>query len=1066
MKIQLQTFIQPKVTSDAKVCLTKLIAFISVFLIFHSSYAQPDFFADKTTIHAGDTVQFTDFTTEGSFIITSYSWTFSIPGVTTLTSTQKNPRMVFLDKGVYDVTQIVYFGFGPQIKIRTNYLTVNDGSVGNDNAALVDMIGPKMVDPGVYTAKVKLRNRGENKINNVTINWELNGVLQTPIFWTSPLDTIKGIGSMDAIVPLGSVTLSVGSALSLKAWTSYPNGMPDSQTSNDTITFMLRPKLAGNYTIGGVNPDFITIKDAVRGLKSDYGIAGQVVFNIRTGTYIENVTIDSLKGTSSVNTVLFKSEGNDSSLVTITYAPVSLYDNYTIVIKNTNYISFKYLTINSTGTTLGRAFSLVGNTSFLSIENCCVSATSNPMSSNSNAIWGDKLTGSDLLLKNNLFIINGPVSGLLLKGKINLLLSRLLIDSNHFNVISCCNWACDIQLADAPKFRYNTMLLLPPGTCGAGGAGGAGGVEIVNSKNALEASYNKIKGINVIGNLIGIAIGNCHASSIDYAKVFNNEIVLNGVGRLFNGLTVSASNIEIAHNSIHTYSVNISTSLWSDNSTAGFGPPFDPPLTPDTIIIRNNVFSNTGSGYMTCALNVVDSNRNIYSDYNLLYADSATGMLIARGPSFSGPPGGPFVVTNPLIAYTLNSYRAAHPGKERNSQTYRPAFKSRFDLSPDISDTACWLMNGMGTQTTISKDIDGSPRPTSILAGAPDVGAYEFSPAVRAPMATPQPPIALPGQTQAFTYGSTLGSDTIAIIEWDSNWTPPVTIDLVNYTDSAIAPYPNQYQLRSFLDVRMTGSGTYLYNLKYRYRTPLLGNILNEQNLIAAKQVTSVWLPYNLGTTVLDTFNNTMKVSALTDDVFHFTGTHNNHPLRVRLITFDAKLHENDVLLEWSTASETNSRGFEVERSEDGRTFSYVGFVKGAGNSTDINKYNFADESVFDKTNGNTLYYRLKQIDTDAEYTYSQTVHVNKFSESIHSISIAPNPYTDVFIISFNSTRDYNARVEVVDLRGKVVLIQNNVVTKGQNTMTVKGAEHLKSGIYFVRLNINDETQVLKLVKN
>jgi hypothetical protein len=86
-------------------------------------------------------------------------------------------------------------------------------------------------------------------------------------------------------------------------------------------------------------------------------------------------------------------------------------------------------------------------------------------------------------------------------------------------------------------------------------------------------------------------------------------------------------------------------------------------------------------------------------------------------------------------------------------------------------------------------------------------------------------------------------------------------------------------------------------------------------------------------------------------------------PLPVTLSTFTATTKAADALLSWTTVSETNNKGFEVERSINGRTFEKVGFVKGAGNSNRISNYGLTDVRAFDVTNSNILYYRLKQLD-------------------------------------------------------------------------------------------------------
>jgi PKD repeat protein len=1019
-------FIQPQMELIMKFPpgLKKLLFFISVLFLFHNSYAISDFYADRTTILAGDTVQFFDQSTGN---VNSYNWTFI--GGTPISSSLKNPRIVFLTPGVYNIILVTTYPISPiSTTIKTGYITVLDASVGNDNAALVAMIGPKMVDPGVFDVRVKLRNRGENIINNVTINWELNGALQTPIYWVYPLDTINGLTPMDTIITLGSVILSASSGISLRAWTTIPNGMPDPQTSNDTINFTLRTKLSGNYTVGGSNPDFTTINDAVRGLRSDYGIAGPVVFNIRNGVYIENISLDSIRDLTSTKTVMFKSENNDASLVTITYAPTSTQYNYTIQVKSLNYISFKHLTVTSTGITNARAFVIAGTSSFLSVEKCSISTASVTTTNNViTAIFGSTLIGSNFIFKNN--VISGGAYAMILSGtNATSPITGLVIDSNTFS--GFCNFGYTSSFANNIRFTYNTVKLIAPVT-------GSSGVSFGNC-NGFDVINNKIMGTGIVG----LNINNCNGVASDYITIANNEIAIENSVLTSYGLKSASSNyIEYLHNSIRLLSPGTSYAAWFNHTSTS----------SSNIILRNNIFANAGAaGY---AFFVLDPNF-MRSDYNLFHSTSASGLILDGSGSTS------------IVYSSLAGYRLVYPTQEKNSISYRPAFMSNNNLQPNPSDTACWLLNGTGTHTIITTDILGKARSTAALNGAPDLGAYEFTPTVTAPRATPIPSVAVAGQSQAFLYGP----DTIAIIEWNSGSAIPSTVEVKNYSDSVIGLYPARLQLRSFTNINMTAPGAYSYNLKYFYRKPLLGNIVNEQDLVGFKRIGNTWTPYSSGTTILDTANNSIKVSALTEHMFDFTGTDNFLPLPVKLVSFDARLLGQDVLLQWSTASEMNNHGFELERSVDGQIFNFAGFVKGTVYSNKTINYNLPDKDAFanshqTKANSGILYYRLKQVDTDGEYAYSQTIRVNGKTPFLQSVSITPNPYSDVASLSFNSTGD-EVSVEILDIRGLVLIKQNHELTNGLNTIHLNESSGLESGIYFIRLSINGEIHLLKLVKN
>src|SRR6202012_2934437 len=95
-------------------------------------------------------------------------------------------------------------------------------------------------------------------------------------------------------------------------------------------------------------------------------------------------------------------------------------------------------------------------------------------------------------------------------------------------------------------------------------------------------------------------------------------------------------------------------------------------------------------------------------------------------------------------------------------------------------------------------------------------------------------------------------------------------------------------------------------------------------------------------------------------------------PLPITLLQFNGRLDNNNAVLTWSTSSEQNSKTFEIDRSFDGTVFLPIGNVAAAGNSTSTRNYTFTDPSLTRDTN----YYRLKEIDLDDHFTYSNVVLV------------------------------------------------------------------------------------------
>lgn len=189
-------------------------------------------------------------------------------------------------------------------------------------------------------------------------------------------------------------------------------------------------------------------------------------------------------------------------------------------------------------------------------------------------------------------------------------------------------------------------------------------------------------------------------------------------------------------------------------------------------------------------------------------------------------------------------------------------------------------------------------------------------------------------------------------------------------------------------------------------------------------------------------------------------------PLPVKLTEFVGVAKADDAILSWTTATEINNAGFDVERSVDGYTFEKAGYVKGAGNSTRTLTYSLTDAKAFAITSSNVIYYRLKQTDFDGKFTYSNVVRVSKTAGEVNALSLFPNPYSTDYSISFTAINDGKASVEMLDIQGKTVASHEADIISGSNTLSMLETASMKPGIYFIRLTVNGETQTLKLVKN
>ncbi len=174
-----------------------------------------------------------------------------------------------------------------------------------------------------------------------------------------------------------------------------------------------------------------------------------------------------------------------------------------------------------------------------------------------------------------------------------------------------------------------------------------------------------------------------------------------------------------------------------------------------------------------------------------------------------------------------------------------------------------------------------------------------------------------------------------------------------------------------------------------------------------------------------------------------------NTALPVNLTSFEGKITEHQTtLLTWTTASEINNKGFEIESSQDGINFETIGFAEGVGNSKTTQIYRFEHNS-----NANA-FYRLNQIDFDGKSTYSQIVSIKN---TITETNLTPNPFNDYIEITTNATI---TRAEVVDIQGKVVLSENL-----QSNVAKLDAKELLNGIYFIKIYQGDAVITKRIIK-
>ena len=159
----------------------------------------------------------------------------------------------------------------------------------------------------------------------------------------------------------------------------------------------------------------------------------------------------------------------------------------------------------------------------------------------------------------------------------------------------------------------------------------------------------------------------------------------------------------------------------------------------------------------------------------------------------------------------------------------------------------------------------------------------------------------------------------------------------------------------------------------------------------------------------------------------------NNDPLPVTLVSFTATAINNKyVELNWITASEINNAGFQVERSIDGTNYEILGWLDGHGNSTQTNAYQTIDMTALP---GVVYYYRLKQVDVDGRFAYSNIASAELLGPTGFTLeNLFPNPASNQVSMGVISNVNTTAKVTMTDMLGRTVLVEDWQLSIGYNT--------------------------------
>jgi uncharacterized repeat protein (TIGR01451 family) len=233
------------------------------------------------------------------------------------------------------------------------------------------------------------------------------------------------------------------------------------------------------------------------------------------------------------------------------------------------------------------------------------------------------------------------------------------------------------------------------------------------------------------------------------------------------------------------------------------------------------------------------------------------------------------------------------------------------------------------------------------------------------------------------------------------------------------------------------------FNVTTSSNVNLLGTISNTAFVIGIGSQTG-----NLSTTIMN--QSTAIISPA-------------NSLPVTLLSFTAIKSGSNAQLNWTTTNEVDNDHFEVERSLDGVNFTEVGTVAGNGSTSLLHNYQYEDNIT---GLSGIVYYRLKDVDFDGKFGYSQIIAMRLDGSSLSaSFTAYPNPFNSNIKLLVTSIKNSNATISLLNTAGQVLANQAAALQTGQNVVVLQNLNSLLPGIYVVELLTEDGKNYQKVIK-
>ncbi|NVO01589.1 MAG: hypothetical protein HXX09_02715 [Bacteroidetes bacterium] len=426
--------------------------------------------------------------------------------------------------------------------------------------------------------------------------------------------------------------------------------------------------LNGTYTVGGENPTYKTLKDAINGLVLN-GIYGPVVLKIRDGIYTEQINFQPIPGTTEKNNITIVSESNDSTKVTYVFSPTQS-ENYVLKLFGCDYINFSKISFQSKGTDFASVVKIENGATFNSFNGCVFEGvfTNNITTDLSLVFEGDGKNNGNKF-QNSVFK-NGSIGLFFNTGE------ALVVYHNKF----INQYYKGIELSYTPSVIVNENAITT-----STGNNEYIAIDVQYSERNIVISNNRI---NFESGYYGIYLYFCNGTADKQGIIMNNCIGISGKTGTAYGIYVGYSNfLAFYHNTIDIIRPVYSSRAFSQSGSNSSG----------NLKLANNIFANLGGGF---AMYVEQPASITGSNYNNLFT---TGSIFGYWGS---------------ARKDFSEWKTAS-GKDANSISINPEFRTVFDC---YAQSFMLDNKGIGIPEVII-DINGEKRDKS----TPDIGAVEWA---------------------------------------------------------------------------------------------------------------------------------------------------------------------------------------------------------------------------------------------------------------------------------------------------------------------------------------------------